>query len=201
MSNDCGISCADLVKALSIVIDIWHPGASLVKIDSFNEELEEISQVTDYIIVCGVLNVHHMSWLEYSSGDIPRGRKLLDACSSHGLNEMVGQPTRGDYLLDLVLCSHVGAKVQLGAMPADHASLLIKVPDAVETRVFPPRLVWQYEDADWHAIEIHLEHFDWHILTQGSVDDALAQFVSVLEGLMHDHIPRKLKRMQKSSLP
>ena len=125
----------------------------------------------------------------------------MDACSSHGLREMVGQPTRGDYLLDLVLCSHADVKVQLGAMLADHASLLIKVPDAVETRILAPRLVWQYEDADWHAIKFQLDHCDWHILTQGSVDDALAQFVSVLESLMHAHIPRKLKRMQKSSLP
>ena len=85
--------------------------------------------------------------------------------------------------MDLVLCSHVGVKVQLGAMLADHASLVIKVPDAVETRFLPPRLVWQYADADWQAIEIHLKHFDWHILTQGSVDDALVLFVSVLHCL------------------
>ena len=35
-----------------------------MKIDLFNEELEEISEVTDSIIVCGDLNVHHMSWLD-----------------------------------------------------------------------------------------------------------------------------------------
>ena len=119
-----------------VAICNWYlpPGNSIEEVDSLRQELEEISDVADTLIICGDLNVHHTSWLQYSNGDTARGRSLKDVCDSHGLREMVGRPIRGLYLLDLVLCSHANVKINLGPKFADHSSVLVKVPDAVETR-------------------------------------------------------------------
>ena len=71
-----------------VAICNWYlpPGNSIEEIDSLRQELEEISDVADSVIICGDLNVHHTSWLEYSNGDTPRGRSLKDVCDSFFLS-------------------------------------------------------------------------------------------------------------------
>ena len=75
------------------------------------------------------------------------------------------------------------------------------MPDAVEKHVLAPMLIWKLDDANWPAIETHLRDFDWSILMQGSVDQALDVFTNMLSDQMHAHIPNFMKEMQKSNLP
>ena len=51
----------------------------------------------------GDMNVHHKEWLRFSNSTTPEGRALYDVCLRFGLEEKVRKPTRGPYLLDLVL--------------------------------------------------------------------------------------------------
>ena len=87
----------------SIAICNWYfpPGASLDGLENFSQELADMSQVADSVIVVGDLNVHHESWLKFSSGDTIRGRHLKDICDNFGLRQLISQPTRGEYLPDL----------------------------------------------------------------------------------------------------
>ena len=64
-------------------------------------------------------NIHHKSWLKYSREESAKGRKLKEISESHGLRQLVKGPTRGEYLLDLVLSSHVDVKVSLKAKIAE----------------------------------------------------------------------------------
>ena len=129
--------------------------------DELKNELAEISKIADAVIVRGNLNVHHQSWLRFSSHDSARGRLLKDICDVHGLRQLVTQPTRGEYLLDLVL-SDIPNKLQIEVRSkiADHACILVKVPDVVETRTFEARVVWKYDDANWQAMGTYLTEFD-----------------------------------------
>ena len=92
-------------------------------------------------------------------------------------------------------------QTSLGPKIADHSSILVKVPDAVETMNLRSRTIWQFDDVDGHAIERRINCFDWQVLTRGTVDDALEIFTSLLEDLMHAHIPCKTKSVKKSTLP
>ena len=78
--------------------------------------------------------------------------------------------------------------------------MLIKVPDVIETRHLEPRTIFEFDDADWQAMEQEMVDFDWELLTRGTVDDALAIFVDVLGRAMQSHVPQKTKVVQKSSL-
>ena len=114
--------------------------------------------------------------MKHSREDTPRGSKLKHVCDTHGLKEIVRKPTRGPYLLDLVLTDHDNTNVRLGPKLADHSSLLIQVSDAYEARVLGTRHFWHYRDADWLAMETRLDNKDWSQLNIGTVDDAVDHF-------------------------
>ena len=102
----------------------------------------------EFVLITGDLNIHHKSWLKYSSDDTSRGQTLRDICGMFGLKQMVKAPTRGEYLLDLVLTSHPKCVAKVGPQVSDHNCVIISLPDSLETRSFTPRQVWQYDDAN-----------------------------------------------------
>ena len=51
----------------------------------------------------GDLNIHHKKWLRFSAGDSAESEALRDFSDSVGLKQMIKQPTRGEYFLDLLL--------------------------------------------------------------------------------------------------
>ena len=160
-----------------------------------------MNAIADSVIVVGDLNIHHASWLRFSSGDTVRGRHLKDICDNFGLKQLISQPTRGEYLLDLCLSNSRSTQVEIKSKIADHACLLVKEPDAVEIRHFEPRQIWKLDNANWPAIEEYVSSFDWSCLGEGTVDEALDVIMSVLDSQMHAHIPRVTKTVQKSNLP
>ena len=71
----------------------------------------------------------------------------------------------------------------------------------METRTFVSRQIWKLDDADWPVISSYIAEFDWQRLRQGSIDDALSLFLSVIEEQMQKHIPPISKSVEKSCLP
>ena len=56
----------------------------------------------------GDMNGHNAGWLTFSSGTLPEGRELQGWCAGNGFEERVKKPTRGEYLLDLLLADMAG---------------------------------------------------------------------------------------------
>ena len=110
-------------------------------------------------------------------------------------------PTRGPYLLDLVLTNDAKTSASVGPKISEHHTLVIRIPDAVEKRNIASRVVWEYKDADWRQISESLENENWSCLQQGSVDDALDYFYNIVDQLMQNHIPQSVRTCQKSTLP
>ena len=50
------------------------------------------------------MNVHNIDWLRFSYQNSRERKELEKVSISRGLSQCVKGPTRGDYLLDLVLC-------------------------------------------------------------------------------------------------
>ena len=71
-------------------------------------------------MVLGDLNVHQKSWLRFSSKDTPEGKLLRDICAAEGLRQIVREPTRDTYLLDLVITDIDGASFVVGGKVRDH---------------------------------------------------------------------------------
>ena len=103
---------------------------------------------------------------------------ISEAWTFQGLFEKVGKPTRGEYF-----------------------SVLATVPDVREVRELPSRLIWQFDDANWEAIENNIATFDWGVLKDGTVNDALAILVDCLETQMQRYVSSKTKEVRKCTLP
>ena len=187
----------------SIAICNWYlsPNAPLEELDAVEQEIREMSEIADSILVAGDLNVHQRSWLRYSREDTTRGNHLKEICDKYGLRQLVSVPTRGDYLLDLVLSNQSDIKVHLGPKIADHSCLLVCISDIMESRNMPFRRVWHYRDADWKQIQQKIAEYDLQDLKQGAIDNCLQTFVDFLRHQMHAHIPQSMREMRKTTLP
>ena len=91
----------------------WYrpPDAPLSHLQSFNAEFEQHSQGCVAHIICGDLNVHHQRWLIHSSKNSAEGEILQQISTDYNLCQLVRQPTRGNYLLDLILTDLSDTKI------------------------------------------------------------------------------------------
>ena len=162
----------------SIAICNWYlpPNAPMSELESIDAEICRVQELADVVIVSGDLNIHHKSWLKYSREDTPKGRRLKEILDCHGIKQMVRNPTRGNYLLDLICSSHSDLKVHVGPQIADHATVIATLPDSLETRHFAPRRIWHFKDANWEAMKDAILKFDCSRLLEGSVDVSLDVF-------------------------
>ena len=126
---------------------------------------------------------------------------MKEICDSYDITQIVKTPTRGEYLLVLVLSSHADIKVKIGPKIADHSSLIMHLADSLEVRRLAPRRVWHYKDANWTAIKDAVRKFDVARLHGCTVDSSVELFQKFLHDLMHAHIPQTRKEMQKATLP
>ena len=86
--------------------------------------MNKYTQDATGIILSGDLNIHHIKWLRFSNGNSQQGADLKAVCDQFGLQQLVDEPTRRDYLLDLFLTDMSRAKVNVGPCIADHKMLV-----------------------------------------------------------------------------
>ena len=90
-----------------VLLCFWYrPHSRTDEVDSirrFDQELGIQFRDTVACIVIGDMNVHNTEWPIHSSGSTCAGAELESVCCTHGLKQHVRGPTRGPYLLDLVL--------------------------------------------------------------------------------------------------
>ena len=80
------------------------------------------------LFTAGDINIHHARWLRHSNENSIQGADLKVVCENFGLQQLVQEPTRYEYLLDLFLTDVAGAKVRVGPSIADHNCLFASVP-------------------------------------------------------------------------
>ena len=116
-----------------ILLGVWYRRPcqrEIASIRHFDEEFQVHSQDSIASIVVGDMNVHNREWLRWSNGTTLEGLELEAVCCIHGLRQHVQSPTRGDYLLDLVLSSFesgLTCKVLPGVNDKDHEAVLATV--------------------------------------------------------------------------
>ena len=78
---------------------------------------------------------------------------LKSFCDHFGMFQLIREPTRYEYLLDLVLTDVCKCTVKVLPRIADHNPLLVKLPitEILETTI--SREVWMLADADWKSLQ------------------------------------------------
>ena len=187
----------------TILLGNWYrPGSSAF--DGFSElyaELAEHFSEISGVLLVGDLNIHHQRWLRFSSGNSGIGSELKALCDFHGMFQIVREPTREQYLLDLAICDLTKAKATVLPKIADHKAVRIDVPIAVITEVGIKRLVWNLKSADWPGLQKELSEIDWRPPDRGTAEDSVNYFLDVLWTLLVKYIPQTEIETKRSSHP
>ena len=77
------------------------------------------------------------------------------------MRQLVREPTRGKYLLDLVLTDVPECTARPCAAVADHKGVLTQVTFKIKETATHKREVWQFGDADWERIASNTQETSW----------------------------------------
>ena len=167
---------------------------NLASIAVFEDELDTFNDFVGRIII-GDMNVHSERWLRFSNGESPEGLLLESVCSSQGLKQHVKSPSRGEYLLDLVLSdlgSQVRCTVHPGVLDSDHRCVLAQVDISIATSSPSSRMCFDFGKANWPKLRKVLRDSDWKAFFDGKTpDDAALQFTDFLLSTAKNFIPMK----------
>ena len=114
---------------------------------------------------------------------------MKQICDDFNLKQLVDKPTRGPYLLDLVLTDMDDCKVQVLDEIADHRGILAKLILPCPKSLSISREVWHFKGAAWNNLKCDLRSCAWGRLSEGSVDSAVNYFLDLLTAKCKEHIP------------
>lgn len=189
-----------------ILFRLWYRPPrynEVVSITDLDSELQHFGTSAIGTILVGDMNVHHKTWLQFSSTISPEGRALFTAASRHGLTQRVCQPTRGKYLLDLVLTDlddYASTQVLPGI--SDHCMVLSRVALPIPSNRLVYRPCFHLKDANWPALKNDLNEVNWRaILSNDDPHQAAKLFTDTVTSIAKVHIPFEQKLVSKSSHP
>ena len=180
-----------------LLAGLWYrrpERGEVLSIESLETEITEFSSDVLGIILLGDMNVHEQSWLGFSDGSSAEGRALRDLACSHGWEERVRKPTRGPYLLDLVL-TDLGSEVKAKPIPgvSDHSAVLGSLEATVDEEAPRTREVFDFGKAPWQRIAERFRDKDsWdRTLADMSVDDMALRFEDTVSKVLNELVPKK----------
>ena len=107
------------------------------------------------------------------------------------MKQVVREPTRGEYLLDLVLTDIpelLSVRVLLEI--SDHRVVCVDLHVSVPSFASIPRTVWDLKSAKWNELRNALRSTNWRqFFGNNNVDDAVAKLVAYLDKLADHYIP------------
>ena len=115
--------------------------------------------------------------------------------------QLIREPTRDPYLLDLCLCDIHGTKTCVLPKIADHKGLLITLPVDKPVVIEMPRKVWHFKGAAWQNLKCALKNVNWRHLNEGSPNDAVNFFSDTLIHLCEKFIPQTTISVREQSHP
>ena len=153
------------------------------------------------MFVAGDLNIHHKKLLKYSNANTETGTQLKAVFDHFGMWQAVHEPTRNEYLLDLVRTDIQNAKTTITPAISDHKGVMTKLPFAEVLEASVEREVWNLSRARWDELKKALSCFNWGRLRDGTAEDALLFFMEILWHHLVKFIPRRRITTKKRSHP
>ena len=150
------------------LIYCWYkppsPG-NVETIKSFHAEYRKHKDGAAGVFVLGDLNVRSIRWLTHPARESVEGRLLCDISDQLGLRQIVKEPTRGKYILDLVPTDVPDCTAKPGAAVADHKSVLTRVQFKIPETASHNREVWHFSEADRERVASDIEEANWEFLS------------------------------------
>ena len=145
------------------LIGVWYrppEAGEAATIESLEKEWTVLNPKVLGTIIIGDINIHHRKWLRYFNRNSAEGERLKAFCDSAGLRQLVKEPTRGEYLFDLLFTDLDELRYRSSPKIADHSVLLGTLPLPVPQEVAQTRTVWQFAAAEWECLKCDLARLD-----------------------------------------
>ncbi len=190
----------------AVLLALWYRRPAKGEVQSMEDlydELDEFGGHTIFTIVMGDMNAHEASWLRFSDGTSEEGRALHTFSNITGLEEKVGEPTRGDNLLELVL-SDLAGDLKCAVKPgvSDHDAVLGSVKFGMPLEHTVERELFDYKSAPWQDINTELKSRDWDTdLAALNVDEAASLVTSAIMDTLRKHVRHKKSAVRVSTHP
>ena len=152
-------------------------------------------------VVAGDLNLHHKRWLKYSNDNSSQGEMMQNICLDFDLHEIIRKPTRGEYLLDLMLTNAAGCTSEVGPKLSDHHCIIGSIPLPVPQEQILQRHLWHFQGASWQNMICELKNVRWECLKKFPVSEAVNYFSEVIWQTCVKYIPFKIESVTKRSHP
>ena len=149
-----------------ILIGLWYRPpcyGEVGSIQSLDAELAKHGSNVLGTILCGDMNVHHSTWLQFSHSITPEGRALYGTSMKHNFTECTKHPTRNKYLLDLTLSTFeecTSTKVVPGV--SDHNIVLCNMALPAFSDSSIARSCFDHKNADWKGLNNYFRSTNWH---------------------------------------
>ena len=134
-------------------------------------EIERLRDDCVGVILLGDINIHHTRWLRFSNRNTELGERLWEVCRDLGLKQIVAKPTRGEYLLDLILTDSPSlCKVDVLPEISDHRVVCLDIQVTVSYAEPVSRAVWDMKEANWDGLrrDISMRNWKYFFQRQGS---------------------------------
>ena len=129
------------------------------------------------------------------------GSDLKIIRGNYGLLQLIRDPMRQQYLLDLYLSDIPGSKIEVGPYIADHKFVTASIPIPEIQEKIIQRFGFRLEKADWKGLNSALEKTDWQTIKKGSAADAFSFFMETLWYQICTFIPYEELLLKKKSHP
>ena len=117
------------------------------------------------------------------------------------MQQMIKEPIRRQYLLDLYLSDIAGIKVKVGPQIADHKMIIAKIPLPDIQSLEITRERFNLKKGRWKDLNDTLLSVDWSVLRHGTADDAAKKFLEILWTYLCNFIPYEKIEFRKRSHP
>ena len=181
-----------------VLVCVWYRPPDDGEVNSiwrFEREFDQYFGDAIAFVGIGDFNVHNIEWLRHSRRNTPEGTALEQVCCSHGWSQHVKDPTRGPYLLDLVISSFasgVRCRVVPGLHDDDHDGVLATFRVSIPAGQPVCREVFDFKHARWNLLKNSLASVDWRSeFAELSGDDLASHFTRMLMDHVLDYIPSK----------
>ena len=197
--------CALLTNLGTILLGNWYrpPDDDGSSLDGLAAAINRLQGDVIGVLLVGDVNIHHQRWLHHSHSNTAVGERLWNICRDAGLKQLVKEPTRKQYLLDLVL-PNIPELVKVAVLPeiSDHRVVNIEVNAVVSISPAIERTVWMLTKADWDGLKADFSSTDWKLLFQDiDLEGSVRNFCNYIETCCIRRIPRRVISTRVCSHP
>ena len=186
------------VLPIRIVVVYRPPDFVAVNNDLLISALDWLGNGSVRLCVLGDANLPAFNWQQFIYPENNLYTSFADFVCSHGLTQIVEEPTRGNNILDIVLCSDALCCDDVEVLPpistSDHNTVCFKLNISfacVQHSDSEFSCKRNFSKADWNGIRDFLSSVDWHaaFCDCTSAEQLWQAFTVVVEQAVDNFVP------------